>query len=84
MGMHKEKCCAQRVQGSLNSFFVYKSFYSLGLKRKKKVPFTPCALKRLHHFFSHSNNSAETAVLHRGQEAINCIPKNVFHSVIIY
>lgn len=64
MGMCKaKKCYAQRVQGSLNSFFVYKSFYSLGFQtKKKKNPFTLCALKHLHHCFSHSNNSAETAV----------------------
>lgn len=38
MGMCKgKKCYAQKVQGSLNSLFVYKSFYSLGFKRKKSL-----------------------------------------------
>lgn len=56
-----KKCYAQKVQGTLNSLFMYNSFYSLGVKRK--IPLLAVLWRLLHHCFSHSSNSAETAVL---------------------
>ena len=73
-GMHKEKCCAQRVQGSLNSFFVYKSFYSLGFKREKNPLYS--VLWRVYIISSHIPIIQHKQLFcHHGQEAITAFQR---------
>lgn len=78
-----KKCYAERLQGSLNSPFVYKSFYSLGFKRKKSPLLS--VLWRVYIIASHIPIIQQKQLFCcPAQEAMNCIPKNMFHAVIIY